>query len=54
MEANWEFNVDAPIAPVGPSVANGLLPTGKLVSNPAQSSTSGEGSLIAFEPKTNS
>lgn len=52
----WEFNVDAPIAPVGPSVANGLLfvPTGKLVSNPAQSSTSGEGSLIAFEPKTNS
>lgn len=52
----WEFNVDAPIAPVGPSVANGLLfvPTGKLVSNPAQSSSSGEGSLIAFEPKTNS
>ena len=52
----WEFNVDAPIAPVGPSVANGLLfvPTGKLVSNPAQSSTSGEGSLIAFEPRTSS
>jgi outer membrane protein assembly factor BamB len=52
----WEFKVDAPIAPVGPSVANGLLfvPTGKLVSNPAQSSSSGEGSLIAFEPKTNS
>jgi outer membrane protein assembly factor BamB len=49
----WEFNVNAPIAPVGPSVANGLLfvPTGRLVSNPAQSSTSGEGSLIAFEPK---
>ncbi len=52
----WEYNVDAPIAPVGPSVANGLLfvPTGKLVSNPAQSSTSGEGSLIAFEPMTSS
>jgi alcohol dehydrogenase (cytochrome c) len=52
----WEHKVNAPIAPVGPSVANGLLfvPTGKLVSNPAQSSTSGEGSLIAFEPKTQS
>jgi alcohol dehydrogenase (cytochrome c) len=52
----WEYNVDAPIAPVGPSVANGLLfvPTGKLVSNPAQSSVSGEGSLIAFEPRTSS
>ena len=50
----WEFNVDAPIAPVGPSVAKGILfvPTGKLLSNPAQSSTSGEGSLIAFEPRT--
>ena len=48
----WEFDVDAPIAPVGPSVARGLLfvPTGKLISNPAQSSSSGEGSLIAFEP----
>jgi len=52
----WEFNVNAPIAPVGPSVANGLLfvPTGKLVSNPARSSTSGEGSLIAFEPRMSS
>ena len=50
----WEFNVDAPIAPVGPSVSKGILfvPTGKLLSNPAQSSTSGEGSLIAFEPRT--
>jgi alcohol dehydrogenase (cytochrome c) len=49
----WEFNVDAPIAPVGPSVAKGILfvPTGKLLSNPAQSSTNGEGSLIAFEPR---
>jgi alcohol dehydrogenase (cytochrome c) len=48
----WEFDVDAPIAPVGPSVAKGLLfvPTGKIISNPAQSSSSGEGSLIAFEP----
>lgn len=48
----WEFNVNAPIAPVGPSIANGVLfvPTGELVSNPAQSSTTGEGSLIAFEP----
>jgi alcohol dehydrogenase (cytochrome c) len=48
----WEFNVDAPIAPVGPSIAQGLLfvPTGKLISNPAQSTSSGEGSLIAFEP----
>jgi len=48
--------VNAPIAPVGPSVANGLLfvPTGKLVSNPARSSTSGEGSLIAFEPRMSS
>lgn len=48
----WEFNVNAPIAPVGPSIANGILfvPTGKLVSNPALSSTRGEGSLIAFEP----
>jgi alcohol dehydrogenase (cytochrome c) len=52
----WEFTVDAPIAPVGPSVANGLLfvPTGKLISNPAQSSSSGEGSLIAFEPRASS
>jgi outer membrane protein assembly factor BamB len=52
----WEFNVDAPIAPVGPSIANGLLfvPTGKLVSNPAHSSSSGEGSLIAFEPRASS
>jgi alcohol dehydrogenase (cytochrome c) len=50
----WEFNVDAPIAPVGPSIANGILfvPTGKLVSNPTLSSTRGEGSLIAFEPET--
>jgi len=50
----WEFNVDAPIAPVGPSIANGILfvPTGKLVSNPTLSSTRGEGSLIAFEPDT--
>ena len=50
----WGFNVDAPIAAVGPSVAKGILfvPTGKLLSNPAQSSTSGEGSLIAFEPRT--
>jgi outer membrane protein assembly factor BamB len=49
----WEFNVDAPIAPVGPSIANGILfvPTGKLVSNPTLSSTRGEGSLIAFEPE---
>lgn len=48
----WEYNVNAPIAPVGPSIANGILfvPTGKLVSNPALSSTRGEGSLIAFEP----
>lgn len=48
----WEFNVNAPIAPVGPSVANGVLfvPTGKLVSNPVQSSATGEGSLIAFAP----
>jgi alcohol dehydrogenase (cytochrome c) len=50
----WEFNVDAPIAPVGPSIANGILfvPTGKLVSNPTLSSTRAEGSLIAFEPET--
>lgn len=50
----WELNVDAPIAPVGPSIANGILfvPTGKLVSNPTLSSTRGEGSLIAFEPET--
>lgn len=48
----WEFNVNAPIAPVGPSVANGVLfvPTGKLLSNPVQSSATGEGSLIAFAP----
>ena len=52
----WEFNVDAPIAPVGPSIAQGLLfvPTGKLISNPAQSTSNGEGSLIAFEPATSS
>lgn len=50
----WEFNVNAPIAPVGPSIANGILfvPTGKLVSNPTLSSTRGEGSLIAFEAGT--
>ena len=50
----WEFNVNAPIAQVGASLANGTLfvPTGKLVSNPVQSSADGEGSLIAFEPST--
>ncbi|MGH9994889.1 MAG: PQQ-binding-like beta-propeller repeat protein, partial [Nitrososphaeraceae archaeon] len=49
----WEFNVNAPIAPVGPSIANGILfvPTGKLVSNPALSSTRGEGSRSTMRGK---
>ena len=48
----WEFNINAPIAPVGPSIGNGMLfvPTGKLSSDQKLSEVSGEGSLIAFEP----
>lgn len=48
----WEFNVNAPVAPVGPSIGNGMLfvPTGKLISDLNLSEASGEGSLIAFEP----
>lgn len=38
-EKLWEYNVDAPIGQVGPSIANGMLfvPTGKI-----------QGSIIAF------
>jgi outer membrane protein assembly factor BamB len=50
-EKLWEYNVDAPIGQVGPSIANGMLfvPTGKIQGQPKDTSLrGGKGSIIAF------
>jgi alcohol dehydrogenase (cytochrome c) len=45
----WEFNVDAPISPVGLSIGGGMLfvPTGKIQNQPKHEPSVG-GSIIAF------
>ena len=50
-EKLWEYNVDAPIGEVGPSIANGMLfvPTGKIQGQPKDTSLGGgQGSIVAF------
>jgi alcohol dehydrogenase (cytochrome c) len=44
----WETNVNAPIAPVGPSVGDGMLfvPTGRMQNLPKEGPT--QGSIVAF------
>jgi outer membrane protein assembly factor BamB len=46
----WEYNVNAPIGEVGPSIGDGLLfvPTGKIQSQQKGTTTKAEGSIIAF------
>jgi alcohol dehydrogenase (cytochrome c) len=45
----WEFNVDAPISPVGLSIGGGMLfvPTGKIQTQPKHEPSIG-GSIVAF------
>jgi alcohol dehydrogenase (cytochrome c) len=47
-EKLWEFNVNAPIGPVGPSTGDGLLyvPTGKVKGLTTQGQIGG--SIVAF------
>jgi alcohol dehydrogenase (cytochrome c) len=47
-EKLWEFNVNAPIGPVGPSIGDGLLyvPTGKVQGLTTQGQIGG--SIVAF------
>ncbi len=44
----WEFNVNAPIAPVGPSIGDGMLfvSTGRIQGFPREGSV--QGSVVAF------
>jgi alcohol dehydrogenase (cytochrome c) len=46
----WEYNVNAPISIVGPSIGNGMLfvPTGKIQGQQAKGMPKGEGSIVAF------
>jgi alcohol dehydrogenase (cytochrome c) len=46
----WEYNVNAPISIVGPSIGNGMLfvPTGKIQAQQAKGIPKGEGSIVAF------
>ena len=46
----WEYNVNAPISIVGPSIGNGMLfvPTGKIQGQQPKGMPKGEGSIIAF------
>ena len=46
-EKLWEYSIDAPIAPVGPSIGNGMLfiPTGKVEGWPKEEA---KGSIVAF------
>jgi alcohol dehydrogenase (cytochrome c) len=46
----WEFNVNAPIGDVGPSVGDGMLfiPTGKIQGQPKEGCVGG--SIVALGP----
>ena len=46
----WEYNVNAPISIVGPSIGNGMLfvPTGKIQAQQVKGIPKGEGSIVAF------
>ena len=46
----WEYDLQAPIGQVGPSIGDGMLfvPTGKIYNSQHKVSTNGEGSLAAF------
>jgi alcohol dehydrogenase (cytochrome c) len=46
----WEYNVNAPITLVGPSIGDGMLfvPTGKIQGLQAKTMLKGEGSIVAF------
>jgi alcohol dehydrogenase (cytochrome c) len=46
----WEYNVNAPISIVGPSIGNGMLfvPTGKIQGQEAKGIPKGGGSIVAF------
>jgi outer membrane protein assembly factor BamB len=47
-EKLWEYDIDAPIAPVGPSIGGGMLfiPTGKVQGMSEKEDA--KGSIIAF------
>jgi alcohol dehydrogenase (cytochrome c) len=50
-EKLWEYNVNAPLGQVGPSIGNGMLfaPTGKVQGQPkGMSGGGGQGSIVAF------
>ena len=46
----WEYNINAPISEVGPSIGNGMLfvPTGKIQGQQAKSLPKAGGSIVAF------
>jgi alcohol dehydrogenase (cytochrome c) len=46
----WEYDVNAPISLVGPSIGNGMLfvPTGKIQGQQLKGMPKGEGSIVAF------
>jgi alcohol dehydrogenase (cytochrome c) len=46
----WEYDVNAPISPVGPSVGSGMLfvPTGKIQGQLSKHMPKAEGSIVAF------
>jgi alcohol dehydrogenase (cytochrome c) len=46
----WEYTIDAPIAPVGPSIGDGMLfiPTGKIQVLLSENKEEAQGSILAF------
>jgi outer membrane protein assembly factor BamB len=46
----WEYDVNAPISPVGPSIGSGMLfvPTGKIQGQLSKHTPKAEGSIVAF------
>lgn len=49
-EKLWEYTIDAPIAPVGPSIGDGMLfiPTGKIQGLLSENKKEAQGSILAF------
>jgi alcohol dehydrogenase (cytochrome c) len=49
-EKLWEYTIDAPIAPVGPSIGDGMLfiLTGKIQGLPGENKEEAQGSIVAF------
>jgi outer membrane protein assembly factor BamB len=52
-EKLWEYAMDAPIAPVGPSIGDGMLfiPTGKAQGLSKENKEEAIGSIVAFGPQ---